>query len=157
MFIVPLVTCILVLLVVGVHYNALLILTAFLQRRTVHMRRWVAISILGLLLAHSFEVSIFSFGYWLLEDPDYYGELIGYEKEDGTAEFNEYDQGSFRDYWYYSFVAYTSLGFGDIVPTKWLRIMTAFETLTGLILIAWSASFLFMQMQRLWDEDPSQL
>jgi len=28
--------------------------------------------------------------------------------------------------------------------------MTALETLTGLILIAWSASFIFMQMHRFW-------
>jgi hypothetical protein len=33
--------------------------------------------------------------------------------------------------------------------------MTALETLTGLILIAWSASFLYMQMNRLWDRQGS--
>ena len=31
--------------------------------------------------------------------------------------------------------------------------MTGIETLTGLILIAWSASFIFMQMHRFWSED----
>ncbi len=145
MLIVISITCLLVLLVVGVHYNALLRLTSFLQKRNVHVRRWVAISILGLLLAHVIEVSLFAVGFQLLEPSEYYGQLNGCEG------------GLFRDYWYFSFVAYTSLGFGDITPTKWLRVMTALETLTGLIMIAWSASFLFMQMQRFWDDDPSQM
>jgi hypothetical protein len=152
-----LVTCVLVLMSVTVHYNALLMLTNFLMRRTVHMRRWVAISILGLLLAHVSEILIFSGGYLLLEDPDTYGELVGFKDDLELVEDDGYHVDTFRDYWYYSFVVYTSLGFGDIVPTRWLRIMTAFETLTGLILIAWSASFLFMQMQRVWEEDPNKM
>ncbi|NOY43130.1 MAG: two pore domain potassium channel family protein [Planctomycetes bacterium] len=146
MFTVISITSVLVLLAVGVHYNALLLLSGFLRRRKVHVRRWVAVSILGLLFAHVLEVSIFAIGYEFLDGHEHYGSLKGYEDEpEGEL---------YRVYWYFSFVAYTSLGFGDIVPTKWLRMMTALETLTGLILIAWSASFLFMQMQRFWDEEP---
>lgn len=139
MLMVLLATCIIVLLVVGVHYNALVLLSAFLQNRHVHVRRWVAASILGLLLAHIIEVSFFAIGYELLERLGDYGQLTG-KLTDATS-----------DYWYFSFVVYSSLGFGDIVPKGDLRFMTAVETLTGLILIAWSASFLFMQMQRFWD------
>lgn len=142
MLTVLLVTFFLVLLSVGVHYNALLLISGFLQRRSVNVRRWVAASILGLLIAHIIEVYFFAVGYEVLEGYGVYGELIGTDQIDRT-----------RDYWYFSFVAYTSLGFGDITPTNWLRFLTAIETLTGLILIAWSASFLFMQMQRFWDRD----
>lgn len=133
--------CFLVLLSVGVHYNALVWLSSFLLRRSVNVRRWVALSVLGLLLAHVVEIFIFSVGYEMLEKFGHYGELTGEIREQT------------RDYWYFSFVAYTSLGFGDIVPTGWLRMMTGIETLTGLILIAWSASFLFMQMERHWDAE----
>jgi len=141
MLVVLLTTCLLVLLSVGVHYNALVHLSTFLQKRSVNLRRWVAVSILGLLLAHTVEILIFAAGYQVLEGLGDYGELCG-DTVDKT-----------RDYWYFSFVAYTSLGFGDIVPTKSLRLMTGLETLTGLILIAWSASFLFMEMQRVWIGD----
>ncbi|MCA9231324.1 MAG: two pore domain potassium channel family protein [Planctomycetales bacterium] len=141
MLVVILVTCLLVLLSVGVHYNALILYSLTLQKRRVNLRRWVAASILGLLLAHVIEVSLFAIGYLLLVRFGDYGQLIG-----STDELTQ-------DYWYYSFVAYTSLGFGDIVPTHSLRLMTALETLTGLILIAWSASFLIMQMERFWDPE----
>jgi len=147
MLTVLLVTCCLVLLAVGVHYNALLYLTGFLHRRTMHVRRWVAVSILGLLMAHVIEVSFFAVGYAVLGYVDAYGDLIG----------QGFEEDKFLDYWYFSFVSYTSLGFGDITPTKLLRVMTAFETLTGLIMIAWSASFLFVQMQHFWEEDSTQM
>ena len=45
-----------------------------------------------------------------------------------------------------------SLGFGDISPYGSLRFMTALETLTGLLLIAWTASFIYLEMQATWDE-----
>ena len=51
------------------------------------------------------------------------------------------------DFWYYSFVVFTSLGFGDLTPHGSIRMLTALETLTGLILIAWTASFFIVQMQ----------
>ena len=73
-------------------------------------------------------------------DSDRYGTLQG-----GT--------GAFDDCVYYSFVAYTSLGFGDIVPVGPLRFLTAMETLTGLVLIAWTASFMYVQMNRFWNND----
>jgi len=140
MLVVLLTTCGLVLLSVGVHYHALVRYSRWLQKPGINVRRWVAVSILGLLLAHVIEVGIFALGYEVLEKLGGYGTLLGETRE------------LTRDYWYYSFVAYTSLGFGDITPTGWLRMMTGIETLMGLILIAWSASFLFMQMERHWDE-----
>jgi len=87
------------------------------------------------------EIIIFAVGYEVLTRLGDYGKLTGEACEQT------------RDYCYFSFVAYTSLGFGDITPTGWLRMMTGVETLTGLILIAWSASFLFMQMERHWDHN----
>ncbi len=141
MLVVLLTTSGLVLLSVGVHYNALVLYSRLLQKRGNNVRRWVAASILGLLVAHVIEITIFAVGYEMLTEIGGYGRLMG-----EACELT-------RDYCYYSFVAYTSLGFGDITPTGWLRLMTGVETLMGLILIAWSASFLFMQMERHWDEE----
>lgn len=133
----------LVLVAVATHYFTLNFLSAFLQSRNFNVRRWVAASILGLLLAHIIEVAMFAEAYEYLHKYEAYGRLVGNI---------ELDDPNKTSYWYYSFVVYTSLGFGDITPTDSLRLMTALETLTGLILIAWSASFLYMQMHRYWDE-----
>ena len=58
------------------------------------------------------------------------------------------------DYFYFSAITYTSLGIGDIFPTEHLRFLTGVEALGGLLLIAWSASFLFALMSRLWKWHP---
>jgi hypothetical protein len=46
---------------------------------------------------------------------------------------------------------YTSLGIGDIVPVGNLRFLAGLETLTGLVLITWTASFMYIEMQRFWE------
>ncbi|MBL4679120.1 MAG: two pore domain potassium channel family protein [Pseudomonadales bacterium] len=53
-------------------------------------------------------------------------------------------------YLYYSGVIFTSLGLGDIYPQGHVRFITAIETLNGLLLITWTASFTFLAMSRLW-------
>ena len=42
------------------------------------------------------------------------------------------------------------MGFGDIEPFGYIRFLAGIEALTGLLLITWSASFLFLEMQRFW-------
>lgn len=54
------------------------------------------------------------------------------------------------DYYYFSAITYTSLGIGDIFPTGHIRFLTGVEALIGLLLIAWSASFLYAMMNRIW-------
>ena len=54
---------------------------------------------------------------------------------------------------YFSFTTYTTLGFGDIEPFGDLRYLTGLESLPGLVLITWSASFLYLELTRYWDRD----
>lgn len=54
------------------------------------------------------------------------------------------------DYFYFSIVSYTSLGLGDVFPSDHLRFITGVEALNGLLLIAWSGSFVYIAMGRLW-------
>jgi len=49
---------------------------------------------------------------------------------------------------YFSAESYTSLGFGDIKPTGPIRMVTSIEALNGLILIGWTACYLFMEAER---------
>jgi hypothetical protein len=51
---------------------------------------------------------------------------------------------------YFSAETYTSLGFGDVRPDGHLRLMVGMEALNGLLLIAWSASFTYLSMERFW-------
>ena len=57
---------------------------------------------------------------------------------------------SLADEAYFSAETYTSLGFGDVVPNGSLRLLAGIEALNGLLMIGWSASFLFIEMQRHW-------
>ena len=56
---------------------------------------------------------------------------------------------------YFSFTVFTTLGFGDIRPTGPVRFLAGLESLTGLLLIAWTASFLYYEIKRFWDEKHS--
>lgn len=42
------------------------------------------------------------------------------------------------------------VGYGEIVAQGYLRYLMGVEGLVGLILITWSASFLFIEMQKYW-------
>lgn len=53
---------------------------------------------------------------------------------------------------YFSFTNYTTLGYGDIEPGGQLRFLAGMEAITGLSLITWSASFMFMEMIKFWEE-----
>ncbi|PPE73376.1 two pore domain potassium channel family protein [Solimonas fluminis] len=51
---------------------------------------------------------------------------------------------------YLSAITYTTVGYGDLVPHGPLRLVLASEALTGLVMITWSASFTYLEMERYW-------
>jgi len=122
------------------HYEALLQLSNLIKGLQINSRFRVVYGVIGALIAHVFEVMIFAVGYYSLVPYGQFGTLVG--------QFS----GSFRDCAYFSFTTYTSLGYGDITPFGHLRFMAGMEVLTGLVLISWTASFMFIQMQRFWGE-----
>ncbi len=134
------VTILLVMVSVILHYEALLRLSNLIKSLQIHSRFRVVYGVIGALIAHVSEVMVFAFGYYFLVPYGQFGTLIG--------KFS----GGFRDCAYFSFTTYTSLGYGDITPIGHLRFMAGMEVLTGLVLISWTASFMFIQMQRFWDE-----
>lgn len=140
MFIVIVVSAVLVITCVGIHYFALVNLSQLRSATTPHPRRRLNVMVIGAIIAHVVELSCFAVGYYLIDLLNGPGGLM-----DANGQ-------SSADYGYFSFVAYTSLGFGDITPQGPVRFMTALETLTGLILIAWTSSFIFLQMQSTWNQ-----
>ena len=100
----------------------------------------VLFSVAVMLVVHVVEVWIFGMAYYLLS---------------GTM-FGAVTDPSFSGCIYFSASAYTTLGLGDEFPSGPLRAITGTEGLAGLVLIAWTASFTFLQMQRVWDRDDSR-
>ncbi|MEO8022231.1 potassium channel family protein [Polaromonas sp.] len=126
-------------LAVIIHYECLLRLTLLLVRVKIRHRLRILLGVGGALLAHAVEVWVFAFAYYFMHHAKTWGGL--------TGSFN----GSLMDCVYFSFTTFTTLGFGDIQPTGDLRFLTGIESLTGLVLITWTASFLFVEMQKFWD------
>lgn len=122
-----------------IHYECLLRLTLLLARVKIRHRLRILLGVGGALLAHAVEVWVFAFAYYFIHHAETWGGL--------TGNFN----GSLMDCVYFSFTTFTTLGFGDIQPTGDLRFLTGIESLTGLVLITWTASFLFVEMQKFWN------
>lgn len=55
---------------------------------------------------------------------------------------------SFDDYYYFSMVNFTTLGRGDLIPSDYLRFITAIEAFVGFVLITTSSAFLLNILSR---------
>jgi hypothetical protein len=51
---------------------------------------------------------------------------------------------------YLSAVTFSTVGFGDVAPVGAIRFLSGTEALTGFVLITWSASFTYLEMERFW-------
>ena len=129
-----------VVLAVIIHYEFLFQLSSRLPKLKMPHRFRVVLVVFGAMVAHAVEIWLFAFGYYFMHHADGWGHLEG--------NFT----GSLMDCRYFSFTTYTTLGFGDISPIGDLRHLTGIESLTGLVLITWTASFLYYEMQRDWGE-----
>ncbi|MDN4502897.1 potassium channel family protein [Alteromonadaceae bacterium BrNp21-10] len=125
---------------VVLHFEFLNQLSQHLPTITLPHRVKILIGVFICLIAHAAEVWVFAFAYYALHHSHEFGQLLG-----------QFD-GSLLDCVYLSFTTFTTLGFGDITPIGGLRFLVGIESLTGLVLITWSASFLFLQMQRYWQK-----
>lgn len=139
MLAISLVICLVVAACVMVHYEFLYQLTRLMPRLNIRHRLRIVVGVIGALFAHSIEIWIFALGYYWLHHAGHWGRLQG-----------NFD-GSLLASGYYSFTTFTTLGYGDIEPFGALRYLSGIESLVGLLLITWSASFLYIEMTRYWD------
>jgi hypothetical protein len=121
------------------HYEGLSWLQHRLGQLHVGPRRSrVLATIGGVLLMHLIEISLFALAYRLVVLHPGSGSIVG-----------QHD-GSFLDWFYFSATTYTTVGYGDVAPLGGLRLIASVESLLGLVLIAWSASFTYLVMERYW-------
>jgi len=57
---------------------------------------------------------------------------------------------TFEEAVYFSFVTFTTLGYGDITLSEGIRILSGIEALNGILLVGWSTAILFAVVQRVW-------
>ena len=110
----------------------------YLTRRYTHSDgSWRQASIWGvmistslvMLLLHVLEVVLWASAYW---------SVVSDELE------------SFEEAVYFSFVTFTSLGYGDITLSSPWRILSGIEALNGILLAGFSTALLFSVLQRAW-------
>ena len=134
-------TAVAVTLCVLLHYEVLDFLDRLMVRIHAHWRRpRLLVLMFCLILLHILEIWVFGIGYWWL----------GTEADRGMIEVLQGASAGLPDYVYFSAVIYTTLGLGDMIPHGPMRFMVGTEALTGFLLVTWSASFTFMEMERWW-------
>jgi hypothetical protein len=135
-------SCILILVLATVlHYEVLRMLSSALPRFAGAERAKLLIVMFAAFVAHALEILLYGAAYFLLSHTPGLGVL---SSTPGPL---------FSACLYFSAETYTSLGFGDIVPSGPLRLLAGTETLNGLLLIGWSASFTYLSMEKFWNRE----
>ncbi len=129
-----------VILCVVVHYESLSYLSGFLKRVNMKPRPRILLLIFSILGIHVVEIWIFGGAYFWLSADAGRGALVANHPV------------GLLDSIYFSAVCFTTLGLGDVVPMGAVRFLAGTEALTGFVLVTWSASFTFVEMQRFWKE-----
>ena len=130
----------LVVAAIFIHYEVLDRMSRFIPRLPFKPRARVIVGFSGALLAHTLEVLLFAVGYWLFSAFGL-GQLVG-----------NFD-GSLADYTYFSYSTFTTVGYGDIAPEGHMRWLAGVESLTGFMLVTWTASYLYLEMSQNWRHD----
>ncbi len=137
-FIVVAATLAAVALCVLTHYEGLILTLRGLTRFSGGPRHVkVLYGILSVLFLHVLEIWIFGLVLWVLLRWPACGSV-------GPGEQHLFDL------IYFSAATYTTVGYGDVAPLGPIRFLAGTEALTGLVLITWSASFTYLEMERFW-------
>lgn len=125
-------------------YEALRYLWKLLPKLTWLPHFRVALVVAGSFVPHILNIWLFGLTYYLLHRFEL-GTLSGASIASGHYALD------FFGCIYFSAVAYTTLGLGDITPEGALRMITGVEALTGFMMIGWTVSFTYLAMQQFWE------
>ena len=140
MILVILITLVLVSGVVALQVQALLLISDHLPRFPFRHLFKVSFGLIGVIVTHVISIVLFGLVIYGLTtaNPTRFGHLEGGEVQ------------TVNDFIYFSFTTYTTVGYGDYIPVGPIRLISQIEALVGLVLIACSASYIFVIMQDYW-------
>lgn len=124
--------------VTGVHYEALNQLNTRMPRWRLRAHFRIYVMMLIIFAVHVVEIWIFALALYLILPQAGMGALCGLAEP------------ALLDAVYLSATTYTTLGYGDLTPVGPAQFLMGVEALIGLLLITWSASFTYLEMQRYW-------
>jgi hypothetical protein len=129
----------LIIATVIMHYAALRLVSGVIPHLAIPPRSRILVVLAAVFLAHFAEISLYAVVYYLLQTRFGSGTLGGLVEGDGL------------DHFYFSLSMFTTLGTGDLVVSGPLRLIAGVESLNGLVLIGWSASFTYLSMEKFWE------
>jgi hypothetical protein len=132
----------LVVATVLIHYELLRGTSLLIPRLAIPPRTRLLVVLGAVFVAHSLEVTLYAIALYTMHQHGALGGIAG--TVEGTA----------FDFLYLSITSFTTLGVGDVFPTGPMRLVVAVESLNGLVLIGWSASFTYLAMEKFWDQHP---
>jgi hypothetical protein len=122
-----------------IHYEVLRALTIGLPLLRIPARVKLIVVIFATFLAHLCEIGLYAVTIKLLVSD------LGLGSLGDTTHFN------LSVALYFSAETFSSLGYGDVVPGGALRLLAGGEALNGLLLVGWSASYIYIAMERFWN------
>ena len=122
-------------------YEALVLVWKWIAAHGGHRRVKVLYAIFSIIALHVAEIWIFGVTAWALLQWPQTGSLAGPLSA------------SLLECVYLSAITFSTVGFGDVAPLGAIRFLFGTEALTGFVLITWSASFTYLEMQRFWRRD----
>ena len=97
---------------------------------TLMSMRILSTTVLALIGLHAIQIAMWAVAYVAL------------------VELNEIT--TFESALYFSFVTFTTLGYGDITLSEPWRVMSGIQALNGILLVGWTTALLFAVVQRSW-------
>jgi len=126
-----------------IHYEVLSGLNARLPSLGIPGRTKLLVVMFVAFVAHALEIALYGLALYALVDWVGVGSIGGPGGD------------SLSNCLYFSAETYSSLGFGDVLPIGPARLLAGVESLNGLVLIGWSASYAYIAMERYWTRDGS--
>ncbi|QFT76915.1 potassium channel family protein [Erythrobacter sp. THAF29] len=122
------------------HFRVLRAMSLHFSKPKPTIKRPMMMVMTAIFLTHVAEIALFAVAY----------SIMGFA---GLGQLSGAYHSTPVDYFYFSIATYSTLGIGDIFPDGAMRMVAGIEALAGLLLIAWSASFTYLMMERLWAKE----
>ena len=119
----------------AIHFESLRSLWRAIAKGGANRRLKMIVALPAVIFVHLIEIGLYAGVYALAIGPLHLGHFAPLRPISGL------------DLVYYASETYSALGYGDILPVGYLRLIVSVSPLNGLLLLAWSGSFLFLLIQ----------